>query len=222
MQQGEGEAVLDEQSEAQLAGVHPDLVAVVRKAREITPFRVTEGKRTLERQKKLIAKGASRTMNSRHLTGHAVDLVDMAGTYKTPEMKKIAEAMKQAAGELGVAMTWGGDWVKFVDTPHFELNWHEYPKGTFVSKLKTSAGALSAGGLLVTASDYIPPIPQPLTDGVANIQAYQSFGSQVAGLGRAGVKMLLLLPPTAIGALVILAISGVWFGGPLLKKIRGT
>ena len=60
-----------------LSGVHPDLVAVVKRAIQITPqdFTVIEGVRNIERQKQLVAKGASKTMNSRHITGHAVDMV---------------------------------------------------------------------------------------------------------------------------------------------------
>lgn len=59
---------------ARLQGVHPDLVRVVELARKSVPFIVTEGIRTRARQVDLVARGASRTMNSRHLTGHAVDL----------------------------------------------------------------------------------------------------------------------------------------------------
>ena len=59
---------------ARLAGVHPDLVAVVEAARQQVPFIVVEGMRTRERQAQLVKSGASRTMDSRHLTGHAVDL----------------------------------------------------------------------------------------------------------------------------------------------------
>ena len=61
--------------------MHPDLVRVVERAIQITTqdFRVQEGLRTRERQAELVARGASRTMNSRHLTGHAVDLVALGG-----------------------------------------------------------------------------------------------------------------------------------------------
>ena len=59
---------------ARLAGVHRDLVRVVERARQSVPFIVTEGVRSRKRQARLVAIGASRTMDSRHLTGHAVDL----------------------------------------------------------------------------------------------------------------------------------------------------
>lgn len=120
-------------SKHRLKGVHPDLVAVVKRAIEISSvdFTVLEGIRTVSRQRELVAKGASTTMNSRHLTGHAVDLgawVDGTVRWDWPLYHKIANAMKQAAKEEGVIMEWGGDWAKFPDGPHFQLNWEEYPK----------------------------------------------------------------------------------------------
>lgn len=73
---------LSSRSLARLDGVHPDLIRVVKRAIQITPvdFGITEGLRTKERQKELVAKGASRTLKSRHLTGHAVDVVAYIGS----------------------------------------------------------------------------------------------------------------------------------------------
>lgn len=124
---------LGRRSKQRLKGVHPDLVRVVKRAIEITEvdFTVLEGMRTLERQRELVNKGASKTMNSRHLTGHAVDLgawVDGTISWDWPHYHKIADAMKQAAEELSVAISWGGDWDGFPDGPHFQLSWKEYPK----------------------------------------------------------------------------------------------
>jgi hypothetical protein len=72
---------LSKLSRDRLQGVHPDPVRVAERAIQITTqvFRVQEGLRTRERQAELVAGGASRTMNSRHLTGHAVDLVALDG-----------------------------------------------------------------------------------------------------------------------------------------------
>lgn len=111
-----------------LGGVKNDLVAVVKRAIEITEvdFTVLEGLRTVERQKQLVANGASTTMNSRHLDGHAVDLgawVDGTISWHWPHYYKIADAMKKAADELGVELEWGGDWKTFMDGPHFQLPW---------------------------------------------------------------------------------------------------
>ncbi len=112
-----------------LSGVHPDLVAVVKRAIEITEqdFSVIEGVRNIERQRQLVAKGASRTMKSRHLTGHAVDLAPYPLSWDWEYFYPIADAMKQAAEELGVDLEWGGDWKSFKDGPHFQLSHKKYP-----------------------------------------------------------------------------------------------
>lgn len=123
---------LSAKSLRRLDGVHPDLVSVVKLAIELTgvDFGVTEGLRTIERQRELYAKGASQTMNSRHLTGHAVDLVAFVGSevrWDWPLYHKIADAMKRAANALGVPIVCGADWKKFPDGPHFELDRKQYP-----------------------------------------------------------------------------------------------
>lgn len=123
---------LNERSLSRLDGVHEDLVTVVKRAAELTPidFVVTEGLRTIGRQKELVAKGASRTMKSRHLTGHAVDLAAMLGDevrWDWPLYAKLADAMKTAADELQIPIEWGGDWRNFRDGPHFQLPFEDYP-----------------------------------------------------------------------------------------------
>ena len=124
--------VLSRKSLDRLAGVHPDLVRVVKRAIEITTvdFAVLEGVRSKSRQEQLVKAGASQTMNSRHITGHAVDLgayVSGSVRWDWPLYHKIADAVKQAAAELGVPIEWGGDWRTFKDGPHFELDRHVYP-----------------------------------------------------------------------------------------------
>lgn len=123
---------LSKRSLSRLDGVHPHLVTVVQRAIEITEidFGVSEGLRTEKRQRLLVASGASTTMNSRHLTGHAVDLVAYIGSriaWDWPLYYKIAEAMKHSADELNISIEWGGDWKKFKDGPHFQLPWRGYP-----------------------------------------------------------------------------------------------
>lgn len=119
-------------SRSRLRGVHPDLVHVVERAIELTTvdFIVTEGVRAVDRQRQLVDAGASKTMRSRHLTGHAVDLAALIGgkiSWDWPLYGKLADAMKQAAEELSIPIAWGGDWKTFKDGPHFELTWKSHP-----------------------------------------------------------------------------------------------
>lgn len=146
-------------SEKSLEGVHEDLVAVVRLALQYTTvdFAVIEGLRTTERQLKLVRSGASKTMDSRHITGHAVDLVpyiDGRISWDWTPIYQVAEAMRQAATQLGVTIVWGAAWhtyltdaqcsarqlsnnyvdlrrskgkTPFMDGPHFQLARDHYP-----------------------------------------------------------------------------------------------
>lgn len=124
--------VLGARSLDRLHGVHPDLVRVVQRAITLTPvdFTVLEGLRTKARQKQLVAAGASKTMNSRHITGHAVDLGAYAAgsvRWDWPLYHRIAVAVKEAARLEGVPIEWGGDWRSFKDGPHWQLPHKEYP-----------------------------------------------------------------------------------------------
>lgn len=123
---------LGPRSQTRLKGVHPDLVKVVERAIEITTvdFTVLEGLRTPERQRALYDAGASQTLNSRHITGHAVDLgawVDNQVDWSWPLYGRIADAMKEAADQLGVRIVSGVDWKMFKDGPHHELDRKFYP-----------------------------------------------------------------------------------------------
>ncbi|MFN8996064.1 MAG: M15 family metallopeptidase [Pseudomonadota bacterium] len=148
---------LSSRCELRLAGVHPDLVRVVRNAAAGGAiFRVEEGLRTVERQRQLVAKGASQTMASRHITGHAVDLlplVDGQPTFDWDFYFPLADAFRAAAIAEGVPVIWGGAWGQemgdyanakvgqaayvarmreqgrkpFLDGPHFELFRARYP-----------------------------------------------------------------------------------------------
>ena len=111
---------LSQRSLNKLDGVHPDLVAVVKRAIELTDvdFGVTYGVRTVEEQEKLVASGRSQTMKSKHLiqdTGysHAVDLVAYDGSDVVWEINvydNICDAMARAADELEVPVKWGAAW----------------------------------------------------------------------------------------------------------------
>lgn len=121
---------LGERSRKNLQGVHPDLVKVVERAIQITEqdFTVIEGLRTVERQKDLLARGFTKTMNSRHITGHAVDIAPYPINWDDRErFRNVSKAVKQAAKELGVAIVWGGDWKGSWDMPHYQLDRKVYP-----------------------------------------------------------------------------------------------
>lgn len=131
-----------------LKGVHPDLVKVIHAAaaRSGQLFVVTEGVRTLAKQKEYVAAGSSNTMRSRHLPESnacrmacAVDLaiwedrdadkvVDADEiSWKFPLYQALAQVVKEAAASEGVPIEWGGDWKSPKDGPHFQLPWSAYP-----------------------------------------------------------------------------------------------
>lgn len=137
----------------ELEGVHEDLVKVVRRAIQLTvqDFAVHDGIRTLAEQKKLVESGASQTLESRHITGHAVDLVPYVNgklRWEWEPIYRIADAVRAAAKEASIPLRWGGAWditftessdttsdlvedyknrrrragkSAFLDGPHFEL-----------------------------------------------------------------------------------------------------
>jgi peptidoglycan L-alanyl-D-glutamate endopeptidase CwlK len=134
---------LTSNSLSRLKGVHPDLVRVVNRcaadwADPATGFIVTCGVRTLEEQKILKAKGASKTLRSRHLKAangfsHAVDLactIKGQVRWDWPLYDRLAVRMKAAAKAEKVLLEAGADWPKFRDGPHFQLPWASYPGTT--------------------------------------------------------------------------------------------
>lgn len=128
--------MLNERSRKNLVGVNPALVGVIEAAAARMPldgglaFVVTEGLRTKARQEQLKAAGASQTSNSRHLTGHAVDIaatVNGAVRWDWPLYSRLAAVVKDEALKRGVQIVWGGDWRTLRDGPHFELDRKAYP-----------------------------------------------------------------------------------------------
>jgi peptidoglycan L-alanyl-D-glutamate endopeptidase CwlK len=106
---------LSKRSHDRLFGVDPRLVAVVNTAIGITKvdFGVTEGLRTEETQRRYVDAGKSQTMNSKHLTGEAVDLVAYVNGVVSWELNlydDIADAMKIAAIEHDLPLRWGAAW----------------------------------------------------------------------------------------------------------------
>ena len=117
---------LSQRSLSKLVGVHPKLVEVVKLAITKSPldFSITEGLRTVERQKELVAQKKSQTMKSRHLIGEAVDicvLLDGKANWDFDNYRIVANVFKDCAAELGVKVTWGGEWATLKDGPHFQI-----------------------------------------------------------------------------------------------------
>ncbi|WP_337263059.1 MULTISPECIES: M15 family metallopeptidase [unclassified Serratia (in: enterobacteria)] len=121
-----------QRSEGNLVGVNPELIKVVRRALELSTvdFTVIEGRRTTARQQALVAAGASKTMASRHLTGHALDLLPVGADWNNYKCwLPVLDAMHQAGKELGVPLRFGITWTdnprdtpaKFLDAPHVEM-----------------------------------------------------------------------------------------------------
>ncbi len=116
---------LGSRSRSELTGVHPDLVECVEKAIATTTqdFSVHDGIRSPAEQQQMVARGASKTLNSKHLTqpdgyGHAVDLVPYVNgklRWEWPLIYPIAAAMACGAHSLGLRIRWGGDWLWLVD-----------------------------------------------------------------------------------------------------------
>lgn len=136
---------LDPISLKHMAGVHPDLVRVVQDcaANSVLPFifGVSEGLRTIQQQKLDVASGRSTTNNSRHLDGHAVDLVTIIHgkvSWAWPPYHVLAAAMKEAAARVGVPIEAGADWENFPDGPHFQLPREQYPSGAYTPGIRVA------------------------------------------------------------------------------------
>lgn len=115
-----------------LKGLNPDLIALCRHALKISAvdFAIIDGLRTVTEQKNLFANGKTQTMNSRHLSGKAVDVMAYDGKVATWEVayyKQIAEAFQTASSELNIPIVWGGSWTTLKDYGHFELDRQAYP-----------------------------------------------------------------------------------------------
>lgn len=112
-----------------LQGVDPKLCVLMGRAIQYAPydFMIIEGLRTEERQAELLRQGATTTMNSRHLTGHAVDIAiwhQGKVNWDFPKYKTLYKHIQEIADEEpGINITWGGNWKNFLDGPHYEITW---------------------------------------------------------------------------------------------------
>ena len=188
-----------------LRGIHPDLRRVIDRALQDSPldFVVIEGLRSEERQRQLVASGASRTMNSRHLTGHAVDLMPIGPNgpaFDWPLYDQLGPAVKEAAEKEGVALDWGGDWKSFRDGPHFELDRGSYPQTDWM-----------------TGDDP----PEPRTS-VAQSTTVQASAVQIASGAGAAVSSVAMLDGTAqliaLGFAGLVILLGLWIMRERIRK----
>ena len=196
-----------QRSLSSLNGIHPDLRRVIDRALQSSPldFAVIEGLRTKARQEQLVASGASTTMNSRHLTGHAVDLLPIdpttgKGEFAWPLYDKLGPAVKAAAKKEGVPLIWGGDWTSFKDGPHFELDRRVYNEAKWTTTEKPAEGRSSA-----TESNTVRASAVTVASGA---------GSAVAALSALdSVAQYIVL---AFAGVIVLA--GIWIMRERLRK----
>ena len=164
---------LSQRSKIALVGVHRDLLTLVTNADSIADeskgitVDIIEGVRDQATQVKYLEEGKSKTLNSRHLTGHAIDFaVKVNGELQTkidPYYRQQADLFKKMAKKLGYDITWGGDWGW--DGMHIELSWEAYPiqkKPKTVSNSKTIAAAIT--GIPVTVLPEIAAKVGSLTE----------------------------------------------------------
>ena len=189
-----------------LRGVHPDLRRVMDRALQDSPldFVVIEGLRTKERQKQLVASGASKTMNSRHITGHAVDIVPIGPNGKAafdwPLYNKLGPAIEEAAKKEGVNLIWGGRWPKFRDGPHFELDRKAYPADQW-------------------HTDEEPPIDRASPAETSTVQASAIQIASGAGAGLAAVGALDgMAQVIAIAFAGIVILAAAWIMRERIRK----
>ena len=199
-----------QRSMTSLNGVHPDLRRVIDRALQDSPldFAVIEGLRTRKRQEQLVASGASQTMNSRHLTGHAVDLLPIdpvtgKGEFAWPLYDQFGPAVKTAAKKEGVPIIWGGDWTSFKDGPHFELDRRVYDNSKWATSELPAQGRTS-----VTQSSTVRASAVTVASGagsaVAALSALDSTAQYIV-LAFAGVAVL----------------AGIWIMRERLRKWAG-
>ena len=167
---------LSQRSQIALVGVHRDLLTLVTNADSIADeskgitVDIIEGVRDQATQVKYLEEGKSKTLNSRHLTGHAFDFaVKVNGELQTkidPYYRQQANLFKAMAKKLGYDITWGGDWGW--DGMHIELSWEAYPiqkKPKTISNSKTIAAAIT--GIPVSVLPEIAAKVGSLTDSLS-------------------------------------------------------
>ena len=192
-----------------LHGIHPDLRRVIDRALQSSPldFTVIEGLRNKDRQRQLVASGASKTMNSRHLTGHAVDLLPLnpetgKGEFAWPLYDVLGPAVKAAAKKEGVPIVWGGDWKSFKDGPHFELDRRVYGSEKWTTTESPAPARTSPA--------------QSKTVQASAVQAATAFGGAVTAIQSLdGLAQIIVA-----GGAVLIVLMALWIMRERLRKWR--
>ena len=140
--------------EERLAGLNDDLVKFVKVLAEKHPVDlfIVQGLRTKAQQAILVQGGHSTTMNSRHLTGHAVDIAlvvdkkyvgDDWGLYWP-----LADSARTVSIETEIPIIWGAIWdtelAKLAGDPEDE--YHAYVKRWKASNPQSSRSGPLADG----------------------------------------------------------------------------
>lgn len=206
-----------------LKQVHPHLAAIITLAAEMLPqadpdlsFQVTCGSRTVAEQKKLVARGASRTMNSRHIPAanglsHAVDIIvyiDGRDTWEFPPYKTVSDIVKKAAAKLGYPIEWGGDWTSLRDGPHFQLPFYPYdgkgsakdapaPQPTEAELRTLMIGA--SGARVIELQKALNATRVPKTKNGVDLREDGSFGTATFNIVKAIQQMSGLVPDGIVG-----------------------
>lgn len=180
-----------------LHGIHPDLRRVMDRALQESPldFIVIEGLRTVERQKELYKSGASRTMKSRHITGHAVDILPIGpngARFDWPLYNKIALAIKKAAKAEGVKITWGGDWTSFKDGPHWELDRTAYPEADWKSDDKPKERKIAQSKTIQASAAEVVAGAATVTTAVSSLDGNAQIVLIVIGLVIIGAGVFIM------------------------------
>jgi len=199
--------------ERQLAKVHPDLRKVVYAvfATSPMPFRVLEGARTREQQRKNIEAGVSWTMNSRHIPGrngyaHAVDLTPLVNgqvTWDWAVYRRFAPVVRTAGAGVGVPLEWGGDWRKTPDAPHWQL-----PRMAKYAAMGGPTGGpddCCGAPRQMFDSEAVGTDDQPSSTGPGKWATALFGGSGFGVLGGYGYGM----PPVIIAGLAVVAALGI-------------
>lgn len=197
-------------SKKNLRGIHPDLRRVIDRALQESPldFIVIEGLRTEKRQRQLVNSGASQTMNSRHITGHAVDLLpigpDGKAAFDWPLYHRLGPAVEQAAQKEGVAITWGGRWEGFPDGPHIELDRDVYPASEW------------------TTGDKAPrkPARPDDQDGAVPVMGAGGFGGLAVALDAMPAASGLLGNLAPVAQTIAVVVAALFIGWLIYKRMR--